>query len=131
IPEFRLSTAAARAALPQTLPHADATFNAARAALLVAALSSGRTDLLAEALQDRLHQSYRAALVPGMDRVMSAGRKAGAFGVTISGAGPTLLAWCPRDRREAIGKAMADVWEFPCEVRLAEIAPGGAEATAR
>jgi homoserine kinase len=130
IPEFRLSTAAARAALPPTLPHKDATFNAARAALLVAALTSGRVDLLSEALQDRLHQPFRAALVPGMARAMAAGCKAGAYGVTISGAGPTLLAWCPHGEREAIGQAMADAWDLAADIRVAEIAPGGAEATA-
>jgi len=52
----QLSTAAARAALPASVPHANAVHTAARAALLVAALGSGDGDLLAQALDDRLHE---------------------------------------------------------------------------
>jgi homoserine kinase len=90
-----LSTAAARAALPAQVPHADAVHTAARAALLVAAIGSGDCELLRDALDDRLHEPYRAPLVPllaavrdvvhGLDDV---------YGVTISGAGPTVLVWC-------------------------------------
>ena len=60
----QLSTAQARAALPEQVPHADAVHTAARAALLVAALGSGDTELLRDALDDRLHEPYRAPLVP-------------------------------------------------------------------
>src|SRR5690606_37407207 len=63
-----------------------------RAALLVAALAQGRTDLLTVAMQDRLHQPYRAALVPGMRSVFQAALSAGALGVALSGAGPSVLA---------------------------------------
>ncbi len=128
VPDFRLATAAARAALPAGVSHADATFNAARAGLLVAALAGGRPDLLAEALRDRLHQPYRAALVPGMERMLELGCELGAHAVTISGAGPTLLAWCPRERAEAIGQELAAAWEVRAEARLVEIAEDGAHA---
>lgn len=130
IPEYRLATAAARAVLPAMVPHRDATFNAGRAALLVAALASGRLDLLADALEDRLHQPFRSALVPGMAEAMAAGRDLGAYAVTISGAGPTLLAWCPRERRDAIGKGMAQAWAIGAVARNAEISLAGAAAQA-
>ena len=66
-----LATERARAALPAQVGHADAVHTAARAALLVAALEQGRTDVLSEALDDRLHEPYRAALVPLLRRCAS------------------------------------------------------------
>lgn len=93
IPTHRLSTDQARAALPPTVPHREAVHTAARAALLVAALTGGRLDLLADALDDRLHEPYRAPLVPALatTRAAVAGR---ALGVSLSGAGPSVLVWC-------------------------------------
>lgn len=111
IPAFELSTATARAALPSLVPLGDAVYNVGRAALLTAALCSGRSELLGEALGDRLHQPYREPLVQGMAEVTRAAREAGAWGTTLSGAGPTLLAWCPEGRREAVARAMASAWE--------------------
>ncbi|MBM3267067.1 MAG: homoserine kinase [Candidatus Sericytochromatia bacterium] len=128
VPRVKLATAAARAALPASVPFGDATFNVARTGLLVAALAGGRPDLLAGALRDRLHQPYRAPLVPGMARMLELGTELGALAVTISGAGPTLLAWCPRARRAEIGNALAAAWEVGAEARLVEIAESGATA---
>ena len=67
-PPDELATERARAALPAQVGHADAVHTAARAALLVAALEQGRTDALADALDDRLHEPYRAPLVPLLAR---------------------------------------------------------------
>jgi homoserine kinase len=105
-------------------------FNAARSALLVAALAGGRLDLLPAALEDRLHQPYRAPLVPGSSRVMALGRELGAYGVTLSGAGPSLLVWCPRPARLEIGQALAAAWDGPAEARPVEISHEGAFAEA-
>lgn len=126
IPPFELSTAEARAALPATVGHRDAVFNAGRAALLVATLASGRLDLLAEALADRLHEPFRAPLIEGCSRVAGAARGAGAFGVTISGSGPTLLAWCPKEAAGAVGAAMQEVWGPLVKVGPVAIAQEGA-----
>jgi len=93
IPSVQSSTKAARQALPGTVPHTDAAFNAARAALLVAALTSGATEVLWEATQDRLHQSYRAAGMAPSSQLLAHIRAAGVPAV-ISGAGPTVLALC-------------------------------------
>ena len=93
IPQERGLTAVARAALPVTVPHADATHNAARAALLVHALTADPTFLL-PATEDRLHQDYRAPGMPGTAALVAALREAGVAAV-VSGAGPTVLALSP------------------------------------
>jgi homoserine kinase len=64
-----VSTAEARAALPAEIPHEDATFTAAHAALLGAAFASGDAQLLAAALADRLHEPYRARTAPLFDAI--------------------------------------------------------------
>ena len=90
VPAARASTARSRRALPDTVPHADAAANAARAALLVPALTE-RPDLLMVATEDRLHQDARA---PSMPRTATLLAKLRADGVpaVLSGAGPTVLA---------------------------------------
>jgi homoserine kinase len=84
-------------------------FNVGRVALLLAAMQTGRLDLLCEATRDRLHQPYRAPLVPGMLEVLTAGERAGALACFLSGAGPTLLALTTGDGR-TIGERMVARW---------------------
>ncbi|REE69483.1 homoserine kinase [Paenibacillus taihuensis] len=91
IPAFELATEKARHALPTQVPMKDAVFNLASSSLLVAALASGNLDLIPHAMRDRLHQPYRAALVPGMAEILERATEHGALGVALSGAGPTLL----------------------------------------
>ena len=97
IPDAQLSTQTARGVLPDRVSRADAIYNLSRAALLVAALSTGDWPALAEALNDRLHQAQRAPLVPAFDEITRAAREAGALGATLSGAGPTILSWSAPD----------------------------------
>ena len=106
VPVIRVSTEEARALLPSSLPLRYAVGNTARALALQYALSSHRFELLAEALRDVYHVPYRARLIPGFDRVVEAGRRAGAYGVTISGSGPTLLAFHAPELGTQIGEAM-------------------------
>ncbi len=87
----RLSTLEARRALPGEVPLGEAAFNAGRAALCVVALTS-RPELLDEALQDRLHQEARLALVPSVKSVFERLRDSG-IPVCVAGAGPSLLAF--------------------------------------
>ncbi|GAA4248323.1 homoserine kinase [Dactylosporangium darangshiense] len=99
VPEGRGLTEAARAALPKTVPHADAAFNAARAALLVHALAGDPSRLFA-ATEDRLHQGYRAEGMPLTAGLVEQLRADGVAAV-VSGAGPSVLAlgvdgWTPR-----------------------------------
>jgi homoserine kinase len=89
VPDATLSTSVARGLLPDVVPHADAAFNAGRAALLVHALTSHPSSLL-EATEDRLHQEQRRPAMPGslalLDRLRAAGHAA-----VVSGAGPSVL----------------------------------------
>ena len=92
VPTARGLTAESRAALPGTVPHADAAVSAGRAALLGAALASNSADLFAAALEDRLHEPYRAESAPLLAQIRER-LPAAALGATLSGAGPTVIVW--------------------------------------
>jgi homoserine kinase len=109
IPDQELATSAARAVLPAHVSLADAVHNLGRAALLVAALGAGRLELLAEAMEDRLHQPARAGLLPWLPPLLAAARKGGAFGAALSGAGTTVCALCSAGAAREVARAMMDV----------------------
>jgi homoserine kinase len=90
VPDAPLATVSARRVLPAAVPHADAAQNAARAALLIAALTTDPRPLL-DATEDFLHQRYRSAVMPESAGLVVALRQAGVPAV-ISGAGPSVLA---------------------------------------
>jgi homoserine kinase len=108
VPAIALPTAQARALMPETYSRADAVYNVQRAALLGAALAAGRIDLLRAAVRDRLHQPYRAALVPGLDEMLALEDPAVA-GIALSGAGPSVLALV-RGEPERIGRRIAAIF---------------------
>jgi homoserine kinase len=110
VPKQRVNTAAARAALPREVPHADAVFSVGRAALLGAALAAGDARLLAASADDRLHEPYRAAHAPHLEAIR-ADLPAGALGATLSGSGPTVIVWVERERAGAVAAELAD--RFP------------------
>lgn len=110
VPEFTLETAQARAALPKTVPHAQAVEAAAKSAALVQGLAHGDLRLLTAGLEDVLHVPYRQRLVPGYDEVTAAARLAGACGATLSGSGPTVLAIAPAACAARVGAAMVAAW---------------------
>ena len=111
IPDFELSTQSARRVLPAQVSRGDAIFNTAHLGLLVRGLETGRGEWLRVALQDRLHQPYRQALIPGYETVRLASMAAGAYGMVISGAGPTLLALVDTVQAAAVEAAMAAAWK--------------------
>jgi homoserine kinase len=111
IPDFELSTSEARQVLPTEFSRADAIFNTAHLGLLLRGLETGQGEWLRAALQDRLHQPYRQALIPGYDAVNGAALAAGAYGMVISGAGPTLLALVDRLHSQAVEAAMLSAWQ--------------------
>lgn len=111
IPEFELSTQMARSVLPLKLDRADAIFNIARMGLLIRALGNNRQDLLRIALEDKLHQPYRQALIPGYEGVKAAALEAGAWGAVISGAGPTILALTNLTKVNAVAGAIVEAWK--------------------
>ncbi|WP_334076006.1 MULTISPECIES: homoserine kinase [Paenibacillus] len=134
IPDFQLSTTAAREALPKQVSMSDAVYNVSRASLLTGALAAGRLDLFAEAMRDRLHQPYRAALVPGMARILDEAPRYGALGAALSGAGPTILALTDRNNQrgeelkdfllrvlDSEGISAKTLWLKPCTHGAAEI----------
>ena len=107
VPSMPLSTSKARAAIPTLVPHCDAVFNASRTALLIGALMSGEYNYLPAALEDKLHQPYRASLIPGMEEAFTAAKAMGAYNAIISGAGSTLMAYAPvTGNPDEIGQAM-------------------------
>jgi len=109
LPDFHLLTSAARAALPTHISRADAIYNAGHLGLLIRALETADYDKLAIAMQDKLHHPYRIPLIPGMEPAFAAARQAGAKGVALSGAGPSLIAFAP-DNHEAIVEAVTAVF---------------------
>ena len=110
IPAFEVSTAAARQVLPQQYDRADAIYTAGHLGLLLQGLATGNGAWLGAALGDRIHVPYRKGLIAGYDAVTAAAIAAGAYGCTISGAGPTLLALGNGEKATAIAAAMAAAW---------------------
>ena len=93
IPDLRLGTGAMRAALPASVPLADAVANLGAVAIGVAGLATGHYDLLRRLTVDRLHEPYRAAIYPQLPAMVEAARSAGALGACLSGAGSAILAF--------------------------------------
>jgi len=100
IPDFTISTKKARSVLPDTVAYEDAVYNVGRVSMLIAALSSGRFDLLKHAVKDRLHQPYRGKLIPNFDDIIQTCKRLGAYGVYLSGAGPTIIGIIDKNNSE-------------------------------
>ncbi len=128
IPPYELSTEQARAAIPPQVPVFDAVHTASRAALLVAAIEQGRADLLADALDDRLHEPYRAPLVPLLAAVRARLGDLPAFGATLSGAGPTVLVWVESGSVAAVAAGLEGIEDSV--VRPLSVASAGAAVSA-
>ena len=107
VPDFRLLTSKARAALPAMVSHKDAVYNLSRAALATAAFCEGNYALLGVATKDVLHQKYRLPLIEGGDDVFELAQDLGAQAVYISGAGPTIMAVVHKDDTEFFTRAEA------------------------
>ena len=107
VPDLVIPTKQARAILPASVPRADAVFNHGRTALLAAAFSQGRPEFLRVAMQDRLHQPYRAKIYPQMEALIRAGLDAGAWGACMSGAGSAILAIAHESKAAAAAAGMA------------------------
>lgn len=133
IPEFELATTKARGVLPAEITVADAVYNISRTSLLTAALATGRLDLISRAMQDRLHQPYRAPLVPGMEKLLAEAPQHGALGIALSGAGPTLLCLVDRSgsRKQELELFLKETMQehgIPSQTRW--LSPSGAGVTA-
>ena len=100
IPPFELKTEVARAVLPETVSREDAVYNLSRSALMTSSLFSGALENLRVAVQDRLHQQYRAHFIPGLEQVFRICNELGSYGTYISGAGPTVIAIIDREQQD-------------------------------
>lgn len=110
VPDLQLPTKEARQLLPQSVSLEDAVYNVNRTALLVASLALGNFDYLRDAVSDRLHQPYRASVIPGLNQVIAAGYSAGALACFLSGAGPSVIALTMRGT-EGLGEQMVAEWK--------------------
>jgi homoserine kinase len=128
VPDFLLPTVEARRVLPKTYPRADVIFNIQRSALLITALATGVADAFPTALEDRLHQPYRAPLVPGLDEIINL-RMKGLLGCALSGAGPSILVFYEKGY-EHVCQSIQHVFTThgkDSEVMLTELATRGYE----
>ncbi len=128
IPNFSLSTKAARSVLPKTVDFADAIHNVSRSSMLVAAIATGKLEMLSLAMADRLHQPYRTSLIPGFDDVAESAMHAGALSVALSGAGPSVAAYCATSTDE-VATQMVRAFErnqISCDVKVLSIDSTGA-----
>ncbi|MBM4409725.1 MAG: homoserine kinase [Chloroflexi bacterium] len=107
VPDFDMPTHESRERLPDSLTRGQAVHNIARAALVVAAITQRRYDLLGTATQDILHQPARATLFPAMNPALTAARQAGAHGAYLSGGGSTLAAFVT-EAGESVAGAMRE-----------------------
>jgi homoserine kinase len=120
-PAVHLATSDSRRVLPDVVPLADAVFNLQRALLLVQALEHGSFAEVREALRDRWHQPFRAAIVPGFTELLAL-EHPDLLGVCLSGSGPSVLALCV-DAEESVSAAVSAVYDrlgVPCVVRRLE-----------
>lgn len=133
-PDFELETRRARAALPKRVTIADAAAQAGRFASLVEAWPRGDRRAIGLGLVDRLAEPYRAPLVPGYAAARRAAMKAGAFGVTFSGAGPSVVAVAPAGGEARVARAIRRGFAHAglgSDVVVCRIDPRGARALAR
>jgi len=86
----------------------DVVYNVGHSSLLVAALAQGRLDLMGQAMADRLHQPYRAELVPGLKEILDNATEHGAVGAALSGAGPTILCFFASEEEQVRLRAFVD-----------------------
>ncbi|QIK84008.1 homoserine kinase [Sanguibacter sp. HDW7] len=118
VPTERLATKRARGVLPTHVPHADAAFNAGRAALLVEALTR-RPELLLEATEDKLHQDYRGDVMRGSVDLVHALRER-RLAAVVSGAGPTVLVLGRASEGDLVADTVAELldgapaWHASC-----------------
>ncbi|ODQ77121.1 hypothetical protein BABINDRAFT_163849 [Babjeviella inositovora NRRL Y-12698] len=134
IPQFEVSTASSRAVLPDSYLRADVIFNLQRLSVLTTALSANPPDakLVYAAMQDKIHQPYRAGLIPGLTEILSSvtpETHTGLLGICLSGAGPTILALAT-EGFDAISSEITGRFkrenDIDCVVKVLELAHEGA-----
>ncbi|UZJ54141.1 hypothetical protein CBS101457_003461 [Exobasidium rhododendri] len=136
IPQFEVSTAKARSALPDSYSKQDLVFNLQRLAVLTTALARSPPDpyLIFQAMQDRVHQPYRKHLIPGLPTILASvtpSSHPGLLGICLSGAGPTILA-LSTGNQQAIADTICDEFakeSIQCRVEFLEVTTEGAQVS--
>jgi homoserine kinase len=113
MPHYEVPTQKARSLLPVAVPRAEAVSQAASLAGLVVGLERGDGELLAASIVDRIAEPGRTPLYPGYGDAREAALEAGAWGVAVSGAGPTLVAVASDGSAAAVGEAAARAYDTP------------------
>jgi homoserine kinase len=133
VPDEPLSTEEARRVLPAQYSRADAVANVQNAMLLLGALTQGRPELLAAALEDRIHQPYRAPLCPLLPCLQPLAGTEGILGAVLSGAGPSVLIFLDpgSSAKKARGLVAAQLARdgLCAELLFTAIAPRGARGS--
>jgi homoserine kinase len=133
-PDQQLRTAQSRSVLPAVIPRDVAVHQAAQVGALVAALASSDYALLGRAIDDRIAEPMRAALLPGFREAKQAALAAGALGSSISGGGPTAFALVRGPKAgDKVAAAMAAAYAdcgYKSDVRVAQVDRAGARIVA-
>jgi homoserine kinase len=108
LPDIEVSTKAARELLPACVPVKEMVQNVGKACMLVAGAASGDPYAIGRSLMDSFNEKYRSPLIRGYEDVKAGAMGQGAYGVAISGSGPTMIAFCPKDGSGKVEKAMVD-----------------------
>ncbi len=129
-PSIHVTTSVARQRMPRDVSIATYARGAARSGAIAAAILKGDAMALGHAIEGSFTDEARGPLIPAFDEVRAAAKAAGASGVTISGAGPTILAVIgPDGHGDEISRAMCKAFRdagLDCEARVARPAPGAA-----
>jgi len=110
IPDFSLSTEKMREVLPKKIDRSDAVFNLSRAALLVNSLQNSDWALMAESMEDKLHQPFRFSYIPGINEMFVQVKKTGHAGIALSGSGPTVISLTKKSYATMISQIMEDAF---------------------
>ncbi|CAI9625012.1 unnamed protein product [Alternaria burnsii] len=136
IPQFEVSTAKARAVLPESYSRKDAIFNMQRLAVLTTALGQATPDpdMIYTAMQDKLHQPYRRGLIPGLTEILQSvtpQSHPGLLGICLSGAGPTILALATENFDQIAERLLHEFKKegITCDWKLLEPAQEGTTVT--
>jgi homoserine kinase len=132
IPQFEMDTVKGRALMPAEYTKSDVVFTTSRIALFMSALQTGRYDLLRTAMQDKMHQPYRAQVFPIMPALIAAALDAGAYGACLSGGGSSILAFAGPDTAQGVGDALlraANAAEAGGNIRILDADREGAAVT--
>jgi homoserine kinase len=126
MPPYQVATARARARLPESVARGQAVAQAAALGGLVAGLERGDGALIGASMFDHIAEPSRIPLYPGYPQAREAALAAGAWGVAVSGAGPTLVALASEEAARGVGEAAAALYGEGTAVHLAEVDPRGA-----